>query len=348
MRVLDPDGSALDPLDAIGSVAELKDVARHALDGEILVDGADDMVLRLQHHLVVGGVGNCAAGGQRGRSRAAPAAQHAIDGVVMDERAAPATARREAFRQHADDGVEILALSTCGTATRAAAGRRAPASGQSCAETSATICWASTSSGWSGIVRRSSSPRRTLSSRAAHSTRSSRESGNRRPLGVPPTAWPERPTRCRKRGDRAGRAELADQVHVADIDAELERGGRDQGLQFAVLQPLLGREPLLLRHAAVMGGDRVLAEPLRQLAGDALRHASRIDEHQRGAVLFDEPRQAIVDLLPDVARHHRLERRIREPRGRGRAGADGRCRRSPAQRPARRPKRRRPGDARPR
>ena len=76
LRVLDPDGPALDPLDAIGGVAELEDVACHALDGEILVDRADDMVLGLQHHLVVGGVGDRAAGGQRGRARAAPAAQH--------------------------------------------------------------------------------------------------------------------------------------------------------------------------------------------------------------------------------------------------------------------------------
>ena len=54
--------------------------------------------------------------------------------------------------------------------------------------------------------------------------------------------------------DRARRAELADQIDVADVDAELERGGRDQRLQLAALQPLLGVEPLLLGEAAVMRG----------------------------------------------------------------------------------------------
>ena len=93
------------------------------------------------------------------------------------------------------------------------------------------------------------------SSSAAHSTSSSRDSGNSRPFGMPPTAWPERPTRCRKRRDRARRAELADQVDVADVDAELERRGRDQRLQLAALQPLLGVEPLLLGEAAVVRGD---------------------------------------------------------------------------------------------
>ena len=40
--------------------------------------------------------------------------------------------------------------------------------------------------------------------------------------------------------DRARRTELADEIDLADVDAELERSGGDQRLQFAALQPLLG------------------------------------------------------------------------------------------------------------
>ena len=79
MRILDPHGAALDPQDAVAAVAELEDVAGHALDGEILVHGADDWILRLEQHLVVGSVGDGAAGGDRGQARAPPAAQHAVD-----------------------------------------------------------------------------------------------------------------------------------------------------------------------------------------------------------------------------------------------------------------------------
>ena len=71
--------------------------------------------------------------------------------------------------------------------------------------------------------------------------------------------------------DRARRAELADQVDVADVDAELERGGRHQRLELAALEPLLGVEPLLLGEAAVMRGDVGLAEQLGQLAGRRAR-----------------------------------------------------------------------------
>ena len=107
LGVLHPDRSTLDALNAIGRVAELENVARHALDGEILVHRADGLVLRLQQHLVVGGVGDRAAGGERGRPRAAPAAQNMIDRVAMDERASAASAGGEALAQHAHDRVEI-------------------------------------------------------------------------------------------------------------------------------------------------------------------------------------------------------------------------------------------------
>ena len=111
--------------------------------------------------------------------------------------------------------------------------------------------------------------------------------------------------------DRARRTDLADEIDVADVDAELERGGRHQGLEFAALEPLLGGEPQLLGHAAVMGGDGLFAEPVGQLARDAFGHAPRVDEHQRRAVLRDELGQAGVDFPPHVLRHHRLERRSR-------------------------------------
>ena len=40
--------------------------------------------------------------------------------------------------------------------------------------------------------------------------------------------------------DRPRRTDLTDEVDIADIDPELERGGRHQGLQLAAFQPLFG------------------------------------------------------------------------------------------------------------
>ena len=102
--VLDAHDAALHAQDAVGRIAELEHVAGHALDGPVLVDRADDLALGLQQHLVVGVVGDGAAGGERGEAGAAPAAQQAVHGVVVDQRAAPPAPAGEALGQHADHG----------------------------------------------------------------------------------------------------------------------------------------------------------------------------------------------------------------------------------------------------
>ena len=110
-------------------------------------------------------------------------------------------------------------------------------------------------------------------------------------------------------GDRARRGELAHQVHLADVDPELQRRGGHQCAQLAALQARLRVQPRFLGHAAVVRGDVLLAEALGQMARDALRLPAGVDEHQRGAVLTHELRQAIIQLRPDFSGHHRLERR---------------------------------------
>ena len=74
VRVGHADGAAADLQDLPRRVAELKDVAGHALDGEVLVQRADERVVGLEDDAVVGDLGDGAAGGQREQPRAAPAA----------------------------------------------------------------------------------------------------------------------------------------------------------------------------------------------------------------------------------------------------------------------------------
>ena len=83
LRILDAHAARLDAPDPVRGVAELEHVAGEALDGEVLVDGADELPGRLEHDFVVGGVGNRAARGERGQARAAAAAQHAVHRVAV-------------------------------------------------------------------------------------------------------------------------------------------------------------------------------------------------------------------------------------------------------------------------
>ena len=63
-------------------------------------------------------------------------------------------------------------------------------------------------------------------------------------------------------GDRARRADLADQIHRADIDAQFERRRRHHRAQLAVLEPRFRFEAQSARQAAVMRQHGILAQPL--------------------------------------------------------------------------------------
>ena len=227
--VLDAHDAALDAQDAVGRVAELEDVARQALDREVLVHRADDLVLGLQQHLVVGIVGDGAAGGERGQPGAAPAAQLAVDGIVMDQRAAPAAPGGEAFGQHARPRPRIPRAAGRGRARPAAAARTArPRSSRA-----------------RRPRRRSAAPARRAAARdhqavelaAAHAVEQRRaldqlvaRQREQPALGRAADGVARAADALQEARDRARRAELADEVDVADVDAELQRGGGDQRL----------------------------------------------------------------------------------------------------------------------
>src|SRR5262249_50297365 len=61
-------------------------------------------------------------------------------------------------------------------------------------------------------------------------------------------------------GNRARGAELAYEVDGADVDAEFERGGGDEGFEFAAFQAVFGVEAELGGEAAVVRGDLVCAD----------------------------------------------------------------------------------------
>ena len=198
-----------------------------------------------------------------------PAAQDAVDRVAMDQRAAPADPGGEPFRQHADDGVELLAR-------QIAVGPGAPQAVEQLRLLP--------------VLRRdlgddllgqhverlfgNGQPVELAAPDAVEQRRAFDQivarKGKQPPLGRAVDRVARAADPLQERRDRSRRTELADEVDLADVDAEFERGGRHHRPQFAALEPLLGRKPALLGHAAVMRGDRVLAEALRQLARDPL------------------------------------------------------------------------------
>ena len=309
MRVFHTHDAALDTHDAIRVVAELEDVAGKTFDGKVFVDAADRLVLGFQQNLVISRVWDRAAGSKCGEPRTAPAPQHVVDRVVMDQRSASASAGCEPVGQHADNRSEIVTrqIAIRPRATHPVVQRilrpvlrahfrhdllrqhieRLIRNGQPI-ELAAPDAIQQSCAFDQIVARQREQP---SFGYTAH--------GMTRPSDT-----------LQETRDGAWRTELTDQVHVTDIDAEFQRCGRHKRLQFAALQPLLRGQPVLLRHAAVMRRHCLFAQSLGQLPRHTFGHAARVDEHQCGAVRFDQPHQAVVNLLPDLCRHNRFQRRV--------------------------------------
>ncbi|MNO70326.1 hypothetical protein D3C76_612050 [compost metagenome] len=111
--------------------------------------------------------------------------------------------------------------------------------------------------------------------------------------------------------DGARRADLADQLDVADVDAQFQRRGGHQHPQAAGLEALLGVQAQFLGQAAVVRGHLVVAQAFGEVAGDALGQPPGIHEDQRGALRLRQLGEAVVDRIPHLVGHHRLQRRRR-------------------------------------
>ena len=111
-----------------------------------------------------------------------------------------------------------------------------------------------------------------------------------------------------KRSDAMRGSDLADEIHVADVDAQLQGRSRDERLERSRFQTMLGVESAFLRQAAVVRGHRLVAEPVAQMPRDAFRQPPRVHEDERRPVLGDQRGQAVVVLLPHFVRHDRGQR----------------------------------------
>ena len=233
-------------------------------------------VVGIGDHAVVGDLGDRAAGGERGEPRAAAAAQHAVDAVAVQQRAARGRARS------AMPSASISTTASKSARARSAKGaaRRTSAKSSSSRHVvarrrSATICCARMSSGATG-GHDAVEPARAHARAAAPRTRPARRAcvGKRRPFGVRAERVARAADALQERREAARRADLADQVDGADVDAELERRRRDERAQLARLQPL-PRRAAAGPSRGCRGGRPTRSSPSRSPSWCATRSASR-------------------------------------------------------------------------
>ena len=133
--------------------------------------------------------------------------------------------------------------------------------------------------------------------------------GTAGPWAARSTPWPERPTRCSSVAMLFG-----DAIWQTRSTSPMSMPSSSDAVATSTcslpgLQALLRVEPVLPGEAAVMGRDRVLAQPLGQVPRGPLREPAGVDEDQRGAVLPHQFGEPVVDLGPHLVGHDGRERR---------------------------------------
>ncbi|CRM16802.1 hypothetical protein [Pseudomonas sp. 24 E 13] len=308
--VLDAHLAGVHPQDAVGRIAELENIAGDAFHRKVFVDAADVQALGLEQHAVVGVVGDGAAAGHGREPGATAAAQGVSHGVPMQISAAHALAAVVAVGEHVQQRL-VMALVQRGIG-RGAADKRQQGSFRPFAR-------ADLGDDLLGQhVQRRHGDVQGVELATAHAVEEGGAfdqvvagGGKQAALGRTADLVPGAADPLQKPVDRAGRADLADQVHIADINAQLQRRGGDQHLQRTGLEALLGVQAHFLGQAAVVGGHRRLAQTLAQMPRQAFGQAPGVHEYQRGAVFARQLGEAVVDQLPHIIGHHRGERHWR-------------------------------------
>ena len=163
----------------------------------------------------------------------------------------------------------------------------------------ATICWASTSSGFFGTSVRSIRPLCIRSVSTAHSSRSPRNFGKMRPVLGASTWCPARPTRCSPRA-----TDFGDSTCTTKSTAPMSMPNSSELVQTRPgqqprLQPFLDLLALLPRDRAVVRPQQLFARQFVQPRGDAFRQPPVVHEDQRRTVRPHQFQQLRVDRRPD-------------------------------------------------
>ena len=234
-------------------------------------------------------------------ARGAAAAQRAVDAVAMQQRAAAADARRRAFAQHLDDVVVVFARER---------GERRRGAHQ--VEERVLVPLAAGALG-DDLLRQDVERRdrrldaveaaRVHGADRARRTRPVRRASSRRGgrATCSPSAWPERPMRCRNvviaRGEPIWQTRSTVPTSMPSSS--------DAVATMARISPSFSRCSRRSRRsferlpwcAATCSSPR----RSRQVVRDALGHAPRVDEDERRAVLVDQLGDAVVDVGPLLA-----------------------------------------------
>src|SRR5262249_2544587 len=171
--------------------------------------------------------------------RTAPAAQHAVDRVAMDDRSPTAGPTAVAFGEHSNDRVEARTPQPPERPCPAQQAKQLLFRAFACGDLGDNLLGENVAWGLGYRQRVELAAFGTIDERGALDEIIARE-GKQTAVGRAIERMPGAPDALQEAGNRSRRAELAYEVDLANIDAELQGGRRHQGIELAALQPALG------------------------------------------------------------------------------------------------------------
>ena len=298
MGVFDEDApSGFDPLDAPTGVAKEDDVTGGGVDGEVLSECGNLDSFRLQDDAEESRVWDGSSVGDGNHACSAAGMELVVDGVVQEVGAVAAAGGFNAVGEEVDEFVEALAgeisvgigaaedaVESCGLPRLGSAG------GDDLLHEDVGGLW------------------RDFEAVEFAGTHFADEGGLLKEVvagggeeaafgdGTAPVAGA--PDALHGDGNCAGAADLADEVDVADIDAQFEGGGGDEDFDVTVFEALLGVEAEGAGERAVMSGDVLGAETVAELEGDLFDEAAGVDKDKSGTVVLCVVGELVEDFGP--------------------------------------------------
>ncbi len=290
--VFDEDAACgFDTLDAPAAVAEEDDVAGAGVDGEVLVERGDLDAFGLEDDGEERGVGDGATVGNGDHAGSTAGVELVVNAVAEEVGAVTAAAGLDAVAEEVDEVIELGGVgSTEGVEERVLFPRLGAAAGYDLLHQ--YVGWLR----WDlELVELAGAH---LADEGGLLEEVVTGGGEEAALGdgSAPVAGSADALHGYRYG--AGAADLADEVDVADVDSEFERGSGYEDLDLAVLEALLGVEAEGAGERAVVGGDVLCAEALGEGEGDLLDQAAGVDEDERGAMVLSMGGELVEDLLP--------------------------------------------------
>ena len=289
-----------DALDAPVLRAESEVLPDGRLPDELLVEFSNEGARLRVAELVIAAVGDRSAGVVQGEYGAPACLQGVADAVEGDAGLEVPDARaRVAAGEHFDDQVELLTIQR---RVRTCAANRPV-----CGVDGARFRCGHRHQDLRQHVERIRDDRQRLDVAFPHRVRYgggveeiARMRGKQRsPAGVADVVAGA-PDALHRRSEGRRRLHQHHFVQVADIDSHLQRIGRDDGLQFTILESAFHLRSNLAGQRTVMGIRDRADHVVVQLEGDLLRQSPAVGEEQRRAVRVDHVPEHVGQRIPHL------------------------------------------------